>query len=114
MQNIKYAIKTLKLSQEKIGTPDKWCKGGFAKDISGHKVEIRSRAACQFCSVGALLYHTKSGDPSDAFAYLANVIGLYVSPENDDPSTTHLHVMMAYDFAILMAQDDLEAAEKGL
>ena len=117
----KDTITTLKAAQKLIGTHEKWCKGSFARDIIGDKIGYNSPDACQWCSLGAIR-KSAIGQIFHIEEYLENAMynkridqfyGTdFIVKGNDSRTTEHLHVMMAYDFAILMAQDDLKAAMK--
>lgn len=98
-----------------------WTKNHYAKGANGRAVEWKSPDACQFCAVGALAKSCGGmgiAEDSDAATYLDRamtdngILLLHVPSANDARSTTQLHVLMAYDFAILMAKDDMKAASK--
>lgn len=127
IQEIKTALSVLRKARKILEPSGSWIKDVYAADKQGKGVEINSRKACKFCSLGAGAkaaggVHEFEFGPAYpyldcAFAVAAGNISAFLSggdvvTVNDAPSTKHLHVQMAFDFAILMAQDDLKAAKK--
>lgn len=124
--NLTRAIGVLEAGRQVIDRPNSWIKGWFAKDNQGNELEAIESGACRFCTVGAIYkahdinsaeYSKHKPPVALAFDYLGDAMstdgGMAVVPDvNDHPKTKHKHVLMSFDFAILMAKDDLKAAKK--
>jgi hypothetical protein len=84
-----------------------WVRHDLAKDECDNPVSACSINACKFCALGALWRASNSMGiyPANAQLYLEHVMGAIAS-RNDHPDTRKEHILMAYDFAILMAQED--------
>lgn len=115
VEKLTKTVKALKEAQNLISTHQRWTKGELARDNKGVSVGAgsKSKYACRYCSIGALYNVTSRSTHSffQSMNYLRYTMD-GVAKTNDDPETKHKHVMMAFDFAILMAEDDLKAAKK--
>lgn len=91
-----------------------WCKTHLAKDFKGKPTT--TGCGTSFCSMGALdkahgvIYNYNKFTLTEK--YLDKAMDGDIVGNNDKRSTKHIHVMMSYDFAILMAKDDLKVARK--
>jgi hypothetical protein len=108
----KKVVKTLQKAQKIISDRKTWTKGAYARNQKSDYVGVSSKTACKFCSIGALMKISEGQVFLEARGYLENSFDGRIAEGNDYPNTTHRQVMMAYDFAILMAKDDLEAEKK--
>lgn len=92
----------LKRAQKLIDAPEKWCKGVYT-DAEGRHCVIGAMRQFTWRSMSAYREHR---------TYLDCTMGPNAAVTNDAPDTEHIHVMMAYDLAILMAQDDERGAKR--
>lgn len=84
-----------------------WTQGAIARDADGNSCFTASSDVVCFCGLGALLKACGSESVDfSAMWYLTTTLGPDIPFNNDEPETTILHVMMAYDFAILMSMDE--------
>ncbi len=91
-----------------------WSRRLYARGPTGREVDELSDDAVCFCAVGALLRATSSDayDPSDDFReakwMLENTVRAQVgiASWNDDPTTTHLDVVQAFERAALLAMSE--------
>jgi len=115
VNELKTTIKNLKAARE-VMEGAALARGVFARAANGRPVEVASSSACKFCTIGAvakamgvegedILY----GSPERH--YLEKVMDDIVV-QNDKHNTKKKHILMAFDFAILQAEDDLKAAKK--
>jgi hypothetical protein len=81
------AIDVLKKARDILEPEGAWTKGEYARGVNHERVSIKNKDAVCFCASGAIYRAT---------------IAIF----NDDPETTQLHVLMAFDFAILAAMDE--------
>lgn len=91
-----------------------WTQGYFARDSTNSEVGADSPQATCFCSAGAIWKVT--GLPSyrgprfslerKCLNQLSEVMDLNIPKANDDEDTKLIHVLIAFDFAILMAQEN--------
>ena len=114
IQKLEEAIKVVEDAQDILENPKAWCKGSYAKTRSNYHVDATDGEAVKFCSVGAI--RRAAGDTglqaySDAFHILKGGEGNIVE-FNDNSRTRHKHIVMAFDFAILAAKDDLKVMKK--
>jgi hypothetical protein len=110
---MKPVLKLLRDAKKKIGTPETWCKGYFAKDDEGYNVNSLHNKAVRWCSIGAINFCSYDGeDTVRACKYLAQslytVLDTYMGIQsfNDDENTTHKDVMQAFNRAIKLAQKE--------
>ena len=89
-----------------ISTPEKWCKGSFARNTSNIPVGENSESACKWCLVGALFKicgHSKNS--AEIHGIILNEIKdlehVTVSRFNDHVDTTHETVMNLLDAFIV-------------
>lgn len=105
----KETVKLLKKARKVLEPEGSWTKKVLARNAVNREVNVDNNDACKFCMIGAL---TKA----NTYAYDGTLLRAekalqfavaehYVANVNDRRSTTHLHVLMAYDFAILYAKD---------
>lgn len=118
VETIKVAIKILEDARDVLHSPSRWTKGWYARDNKGLKCSAISDEACRYCISGAL-YKVESLPTNyninlrKAEQYLEDVMNTDHIPDvNDALSTKHKHILMAFDFAILMAKDDLRKAQR--
>jgi hypothetical protein len=109
----KEAVEVLKNARSLIEPRGKWIQGSFAKTREGVDVGSYHHSACRFCALGALRRSTKQIEymQQDAQTFLSYAMASAfdnIPSANDHSSTKQLHVLMAYDFAILMAEDELK------
>lgn len=97
----------LKAAKERIGTPDKWHKGQWAKGASLNDLRDGSDAPC--CAEGAL--HWVKSDPRrqreaiDILNRLATAKGFGGTLNfNDHSAITHADIMALFDSAIAEAE----------
>ena len=116
--NIKIAEKAVKQLTKARSYIDK--EGGFTKNtmaraVNGNPIENYAYATC-FCTLGAIDNATNKSKKGvwnqPATEYMSVIMTDNIPKANDSRSTKQEHVLMAFDFAILMAQDDLKAAQK--
>ena len=122
--DIKNTLLVLKGARKLLEGNKSWAQGTFALTKKGNKCRSVSPFACSWCAIGAVTRaHEDLPLVVDLFElnpreYLETAMCKErhetVPDANDKPSTKHLHVLMAYDFAILMAQDDLKWQRKQL
>jgi hypothetical protein len=113
-------VEVLNNARSLIEPRGKWIKGAEAKTHAGRIVGATDQKACKFCAIGALNaagtytdMHTMSA--AQDFLDVAMVTDISwddIEQVNDRSTTKQLHVLMAYDFAILMAEDDLRKKTK--
>ena len=79
---------------ELLDSPEKWCKGTFAKNSSGDHVEIYGEAACQWCVSGAI-HKCYEDQPFTISVMLKKLqdragvrVGAFPGPWNDAPERT--------------------------
>jgi activator of 2-hydroxyglutaryl-CoA dehydratase len=122
---IQDTVKILRETQKILSAPGAWIQNVYALDKQKQEVETNDGAACSFCAVGACLasqnrtaecYEDYTDGPGTAIHYLDITMGgvkqkghaaVDATFGNDSTSTTLNHVLMALDFAILMATDEL-------
>jgi hypothetical protein len=122
MNVTKEAVQILKDARSILEKPNAWGRGYYAKDNKGNDVEATDKRACRFCALGAIAKAQGKDYPfSDNVVVNAmNWLKLsmtdhplcMISDQNDNLATKQKHVLMAYDFAILMAQDELKKRVK--
>lgn len=120
MQEIKRAITQLTKGRDFLSVPGKWTRGEFARAGNKRPVPVDSPNAVCFCAVGGMA--KANGDNvstvtySTAYDYLGTAFAtpgcLNVPDNNDKRTTTHMQVLNAFDFAILLAKDDVKQAKK--
>lgn len=104
----KTIIKNLTAAQALISDKINWTKGELARDAHSHRVSPTSARACKFCTVGSVIAITNEDiHASPMLDYLEDFMGYDLPNANDN--STHLQVMMAFDFAILAAKDGMKA-----
>ena len=113
IQKLEAAIKVVEDARDILENPKFWCKGSYAKTRSNYPVGHTDGRAVKFCSIGAI--QRAVGDTglqaySDAFHILKD--GGDIVEFNDNSRTRHKHIVMAFDFTILAAKDDLKAMKK--
>lgn len=114
MKTPQTTLEILKAARKLLEPEGSWTKGFFARSSANKPVEVESDLACKFCTLGAIKkVLAESGEDEDGVAYyeaqeaLSEVFNDYnVFPLNDRRSTKHEHILMAYDFAILMEKDN--------
>ena len=129
MNNIKQlqqAVKNLKAARDILEDRKAWIKDDYALTKRTELTDTLDEKACKFCSLGAIAKAVKmDGDDLGLFVpgvkHLASVVDakfvsyldeMYIAMFNDDPTTTHQDVLIAFDFAILQAEDDLKEERK--
>lgn len=109
-----------------IQQPGSWTKGAFARTDSGNLIDAKSRNATCFCAEGALIHAQGAPDSSAmheslAHAYLNHVMApsngdieddTFVVGRNDLSRTTHRQILMHFDMAIVLVEDELAFAQK--
>jgi hypothetical protein len=103
----------LRRAKERIGTPDRWCKGVLARDARGSIASTDEDAACQWCASGAILAETGKVDSTTRLnstctvwdAFRAAGIPYSIPAWNDAPERTHAEVLSAFDRAITLAEE---------
>jgi hypothetical protein len=83
-----------------------WTQDVLARDEYNRAVDVKSAPACKFCALGALRSVWNPCNKKDPEIYLRDAMNGYISYCNDNSRTRKEHVLMAYDFAILMAQGE--------
>lgn len=101
------SVEILKAAQELISIPERWTKGGSARDNLGRVVYAASPAACCWCAFGAV---SRMGCPELDW-YLVAAAGLDpdatgIAGFNDDPATTHADILALFDRAIELAAEE--------
>jgi hypothetical protein len=86
----------------------KWCKYEFALDEEGNRVSPKSKKACEFCAVGAIMRFTNS---TKIFDYLADQTGIEglgartkVINYNDNYADYKERILRLFDRAIRVAK----------
>ena len=94
----------LRKARALIEKPENWAKGDLAYDGAGDPVEPEHNEACAWCAVGAIC---RVENELRVFATGATAsLSLNLNPPrivasfNDDPNTTHIDVLDAFDRAI--------------
>lgn len=114
LEETKQAVKYLKAARKLITPEGSWCKGYYARDAEGQPVYSYDEAH-SFCSMGAVeasLGIQQGGFDVFQWSFLRDAFDGNIGLRNDRPSTKHLHVLMAYDFAILNAEDEVKRLKK--
>lgn len=113
LEETKQAVKYLKAARKLITPEGSWCKGHLARDIDNKAVGVFDKRACRFCSLGAA-YKVIGAKKFYALTYdiLSFAFSGSIGVANDKRSTKHPHVLMAYDFAILHAEDEVKRLKK--
>lgn len=118
MKVTKEVVQILKDARSILDKPNAWGRGEYAKDNRGFPSSTLYKQACRFCTHGAI-GKAANYDPCEAFEPRGAAIALdclakvmtdgsnTVAFVNDKSTTKHQHVLMTYDFAILMAEDAL-------
>jgi hypothetical protein len=122
VEHLTKAVKVLKDARDLISLPGTWTKGFLARNaLDKPMLNMHSPEACKFCAVGALEVSSYNNEATDknvediatsCLYYAMSENGWGISGSNDKEDTQHLHVLMAYDFAVLMAEDDLKEAKR--
>jgi len=109
------AIDILKAAREKLEGEGAWTKGAFARTKDGNVIGYEEKNAVCFCALGALRRVTDEDDPGSqraSFKATEKLIealgGSSIPAMNDHLETTQLHMLMSFDFAILMAEDEVK------
>lgn len=119
--SVKKAVKDLKAARDILEQPNAWTRDAFARKGNNDETEVDNPKACKFCTIGAIAKASGcdvwSAEHTEAAKYMSKAmsyegVDAYVPDVNDFPTTKQGHVLMAFDFAILMAEDDLKAAKK--
>lgn len=95
-------------ARAKIEAPERWTQNVEARDINGYPVDLSSRAAVCWCSVGAL-NTVKSPYPQWLAAWNAlwqAFGGKYGTITRHNDESTHAEVLAAFDRAIAVAGDE--------
>ena len=82
-----------------------WCKGPMAKNARGEAVGPRSKAACQWCSFGAILAVDYGVGRLGAEDYLSRACGRSFILFNES-QTSKRPVLRAFDRAIALAKSE--------
>lgn len=119
VDEIKETIENLKGGREILEPEGAFTKNYYARTKDDKAIEPVAVNACKFCTLGALakaVGDIAKAEDSLAIEYLANAFdvrnGRVIPHKNDAKGTKQLHVLMAYDFAILMAKDDLKKIKR--
>lgn len=104
----KNVISTLTLAKSLI--KDGWCKGVFACDLNGKKIDPFSRGVRGFCPQGAIFsagefFKERISVVYKATIFLGEAIGGNVDEFNDHPDTTHAMIIEKFDQAIQLAMN---------
>jgi hypothetical protein len=90
-----------------------WTKRYLAREINNISVKTDSPQATCFCSLGALAkakgrrsYSAECLFQRACRIQLSEAMDLNIIGTNDDEETRLIHVLMAFDFAILMAKEN--------
>lgn len=108
-------ITVLKSARGILEDPKKWAKEDYAFDRHGRSVGAGDSTATCFCAVGAIRRASlDAGFGSNASLTAQDYLRLAMSGNiiraNDADDTKHIEVLMAFDFAILMAEGDAAGA----
>ncbi len=100
-------IEALKQARAKIAIG--WCQISFAEDGAGNSVDVRSKKACSWCVLGALLASLPRKKRVGFFASLIYEVALAARTVeldiwNDDKRRTKNQVLKAFDKAIARAE----------
>lgn len=100
-------VELLQAAKEKINTPEKWCKGVYARLPNGMPTTSSDKEACTWCMVGALrcVSNYKANDLTLGKAFGVDMVERLFNL-NDRGSTTHADVMAAFDKAIALAKQE--------
>lgn len=91
-------LEILVAARAKISTPDKWCKGQPATDITGWPCVADSPTAYRWCVLGALILVCKRN--MEAVRQAALCLGGGVVQFNDALTTMHADILALFDRAI--------------
>lgn len=118
----KEVVKFLKDSREVLEPKGAFTKGACARKGNNDMCDVFDDKACKFCAFGAMKKAPEPGTKvkTRGQEYIKRTLlttydaaeHFSIADVNDRPGTKQLHVLMAFDFAILMAQDDYKAAKK--
>lgn len=99
----------LKQAKSLIDSPEKWTTEFVARNAQGGCVAETSDEAICFCSVGALYKQAHISGlpyiPQDSWKYLRSGTNGVEAPKYND-SHTHAEVMLAWDKAIALAENE--------
>lgn len=99
-------LEALIQARERISTPERWCRGWYAKDADGYPILETEDEAASFCAVGAIGAVAPVGqdlcERAQGILHAeARRLGfLGVASFNDHRRTTHADVLALYDRAI--------------
>ena len=105
IHDVKRTIETVRIL---LSHPDRWCKQYEAKDSDGNGVGADEHEACQWCLQGAVFSLSTGKVRWDTIFMLRESLGIPTTMFNDDPDTTHKHLMEALRDAIRYCDDKLE------
>jgi hypothetical protein len=90
-----------------------WAQGTLAKDVNGFQVGLHNPEATCFCSIGAICKAIGKRDINRDMSLeravkiqLSDTMNVDIAETNDNKDTKLIHVLMAFDFAILMAEEN--------
>lgn len=91
----------LRKARALLDDPQKWCQKAYAKTKWGNHIGPETKAAAQWCAVGAMRKVAGAGDISDALRMLDTYVrdGDIVS-YNDAKCRKHAQVLKVFDRAI--------------
>lgn len=96
-------LTVLKQARELISSPDKWCKGAFARDSAGLPVYPVDSDACYWCAegaVGKVVTESNNCCLTDCKRELNKTVGGLFIFWNDKDERTHAEVLAAFDETI--------------
>lgn len=94
----------LKKARELIKDPENWTQKACARDKYGYEVEVDSKEAYCFCTIGAIAKVSGRSTDGDARNVLRDIIGGSRSIANFNDGHTHPQVLDVFDRAIALAE----------
>lgn len=101
------ASEILRAGKARIQDPKNWCKGTFMRDSEGKGfADGGLQSPVQWCALGAVMGSLGKGKDYLCRAARSLFISPWISPANVNDRLGHNCVMMMYDAAIKMAEED--------
>ena len=108
-QTLTTPAEVLRAARALIETPERWCRGAWARSAHRRPVLEASAKACSFCALGAVNRVAPSWNlRGQAHGALFHSLPKFPSVHqfNDARSTTHADILALYDRAIALAETE--------
>lgn len=96
----------LRKARALIKDPKNWTQKACARDKYGYEVDVDSREAYCFCTIGAIAKVSGRSTDGDARNALRDIIGGRRSIANFNDEHTHAEVLALFDRAIARAESE--------